>query len=106
MGAVTAKKSVRSYLSSLTIGGKSTIAFNSGVYYLTMKYEQEASALPVEAAIVIGEIAFDNTGSVLAPGAKWSKLLSGEKQKEGKAVWRFENVLAFTTLPTYPKDIR
>lgn len=151
--AVTAKKSVRSYLPSLTIGGKSSIAFNSGVYYLTMKYEQEASALPVEAAIVIGEIAFDNTGSVLAPGAKWTKLLSGEKQKEGrtppsktkwygakvsepwkngdilrfkidtntktvvytltatgqseaKAGWRFENVLAFTNVPTYPKDIR
>jgi len=151
--AVTAKKSVRPYLPTLTIGGKSTIALNSGVYYLTMKYEQEAPVESVEAAIVIGEIAFDNSGSVLAPGAKWTKLLKGEKQKEGRtppsrtkwyaakvskpwkngdvlrfkvdtntktvvytltatgadeaeAGWRFENVLAFTNVPTYKNDLR
>jgi len=150
--APTAKKSVRSYLPTLTIGGKKTIKLDTGVYYLTVKYEQATNAA-VEAAIVIGEIAFDNTGYVLAPGAKWTKILKGEKQKEGrtppskskwytakisehwrngdilrfkidtntktivytqtaagddeeaKAGWRFENILAFTSVPTYPRDL-
>jgi len=149
-----AKKSVRSFLPKLAIGGKTTIALKSGVYYLTVKYEEEEqSSLSVEAAIVIGEISFDNTGHILASGAKWSKLLNGEKQKEGrvppvkpkwyssvisgawkngdvlrfkidtntntvvytltasgdkesKAGWRFEKVLAFTNNPTHPKDLR
>merc|ERR1712176_283729 len=145
--ALKAKKSVRSFLPSLTIDGKKTIPLNSGVYYLTVKYEQ-ATAAAVEAAIVIGEIAFENTGTVIAPGAKWTKILKGEKQKgkknkwyaakisepwkngdilrfkidtntltvvytvtaaggkeEAKAGWRFENILAFTNVPTYPKDL-
>eukprot|EP00535_Pseudo-nitzschia_heimii_P010340 CAMPEP_0197191918 /NCGR_PEP_ID=MMETSP1423-20130617/24245_1 /TAXON_ID=476441 /ORGANISM="Pseudo-nitzschia heimii, Strain UNC1101" /LENGTH=510 /DNA_ID=CAMNT_0042644703 /DNA_START=133 /DNA_END=1665 /DNA_ORIENTATION=- len=149
--STTAKKSVRSLLPKLAIGGKTTIALESGVYYLTVKYEEEESERKVEAAIIIGEISFDNTGSVIAPGAKLLKLLDGEKQKEtassknkwytarvsegwkngdflrfkidtntntvvytltaygakeAKAGWRFENVLAFTSLPIYKRDIR
>jgi len=151
--STSAKKSVRSLLPKLAIGGKTTIALESGVYYLTVNYEEEKSAGAVEAAIIIGEISFDNTGSVIAPGAKLLKLLNGEKQKknqtassknkwytarvsegwkngdclrfkidtntntvvytlwaygatEAKAGWRFENVLAFTSLPIYKKDIQ
>lgn len=147
--SASAKKSVRSLLPQLAINGESVIALDSGMYYLTVKYEAEQSASPVEAAVVIGEIAFDNTGSVLAPGAKWKNLLNGGKQnrgnkpkwycsklsepwttgdvlrfkidtntntvvytltaigdKEAKAGWRFENVLTFTNVPTYPKELR
>lgn len=147
--SASSKKSVRSLLPQLAINGESTIALNSGVYYLTVKYEAEQGASRVEAAVVIGEISFDNSGSVLAPGAKWKNLLGGKKQrrgakpkwycseisepwktgdvlrfkidtntntvvytltasgeKEAKAGWRFENVLAFTNIPTYPKELR
>merc|ERR1711935_84944 len=63
---------------------------NSGMYYLTIRYvcdkelysSSDTKSTTNEAAIVIGEIAFDHTGSVLAPGAKWAKLLKGQKQKE------------------------
>ena len=82
--STSAKKSVRSFLPMLSIGGKTAIKLNSGVYYLTIKYEEEQPSAPVEAAVIIGEIAFDNTGSVLAPGAKWKSLLGGETQKEGR----------------------
>lgn len=150
--SVQSKKSVRSCLPRLAIGGKTKIELNTGKYYLTIQY-QNPSETPVEAAIVIGEIAFDNRGYVLAPGAKWKKILKGETQTEprmasskpkwyaspvsegwkngdilrfkidtdtntvvytlsspgadeAKAGWKFENVLTFTSLPTYPNDLR
>jgi len=42
----------------------------------------EEQGKEVEAAIIIGEIAFDNRGFVLAPGADWNKLFGGQKQME------------------------
>ena len=97
------KACVRSYLPQLSIGGKTQIKLKSGIYYLTMKYEKpqaaEAAAADnskaIEAAIIIGEIAFDCRGYVLAPGADWTKLFAGERQleppyaagKAGKLKW-------------------
>jgi len=147
-----AKGSVRAYLPLLTIGGKTEIKLDSGVYYLTMKFENQ-SKTPIEAAIVIGEIAFDNTGCILASGAKWKKnpqrrtqkeprvssskpkwysspisetwkngdilrfkintdtntlvyTLSSPGADEAKVGWKFENIFSFTSLPTYPNDLR
>jgi len=79
------KSSVRSYLPKLAIGGKTQIKLNSGTYYLTVKYDNSCGVTDskeVEAAIIIGEIAFDNRGFVLAPGADWNKLFGGQKQME------------------------
>jgi len=151
--ATKGKGSVRSYIPMLSIDGKTKIDLRTGIYYLTVKYEATKSSEPVEAGIIIGELSFDNNGSVLAPGAKLKQLLTGEKQKEPrvannkqkwyssvvsepwqngdivrfkidtntnsitytlssgaskkiKAGWRFENVLSFTSVPTYRKDIR
>merc|ERR1719464_793370 len=85
------KTCVRSYLPKLCIGGESEIKMNSGVYYLTVKYEAGGAILEdpltdVDAAIIVGEIAFDRTGNVLASGADWRKLFKGESQKEHEDV--------------------
>jgi len=151
--ATKGKGSVRTYLPMLSIDGKTKIDLRTGIYYLTVKYETTKSSEPVEAGIIIGELSFDNNGSVLAPGAKLKQLLTGERQKESrvakgkqkwystvvsepwrngdivrfkidtntnsitytlssgaskkiKAGWRFENVLSFTSVPTYRNNIR
>jgi len=84
---------IRSYLPKLAIGGETKIQLNSGVYYLTMKYENgylNKRATPtnnghsmkkIEAAIIIGEIAFDSKGFVVAPGADMDKLFKGSKRQ-------------------------
>jgi len=76
------KKSIRTYLPKLAIGGETQIKLNTGVYYLTVKYSNDQIAEDNEAAIIIGEIAFDNRGFVLAAGADWNKLFGGQKQLE------------------------
>jgi len=76
------KKSMRTYLPKLAIGGETQIKLNTGVYYLTVKYSNDQIAEDNEAAIIIGEIAFDNRGFVLAAGADWNKLFGGQKQLE------------------------
>jgi len=95
------KKSIRTYLPKLAIGGESQIKLNSGIYYLTIKYENDQIAEDNEAAIIIGEIAFDNRGFVLAAGADWNKLFGGQKQLEapsatgkagGKLKWHSSKV--------------
>jgi hypothetical protein len=68
------KTSIRTYLPKLAIGGETQIKLKSGIYYLTIKYEsnyaaKEDDSKEVEAALIIGEIAFDCRGFVLAPGA-------------------------------------
>merc|ERR1712238_587764 len=52
------KKSMRTYLPKLAIGGQTQIKLNTGVYYLTVKYSNDQIAEDNEAAIIIGEIAF------------------------------------------------
>jgi len=100
------KSSVRSYLPKVCINGESQVKLNTGTYYLTVKYENnfitdsEDAAKEIEAAIIIGEIAFDNRGFVLAPGADWNKLFGGQKQMEapttsgkaGKLKWHSSKV--------------
>lgn len=99
------KTNVRSYLPKLTIDGKSNIPLNTGTYYLSVVYENSSAdsdddSKEVEAAIIIGEIAFDCRGFVLAPGADWNKLFGGQKQleaptasgKEGKLKWHSSKV--------------
>merc|ERR1712238_293859 len=54
------KKSMRTLLPKLAIGGQTQIKLNTGVYYLTVKYSNDQIAEDNEAAIIIGEIAFDN----------------------------------------------
>jgi len=76
------KKSIRTLLPKLAIGGETQIKLNTGVYYLTVKYSNDQIAEDNEAAIIIGEIAFDNRGFVLAAGADWNKLFGGQKQLE------------------------
>jgi hypothetical protein len=75
------KRSIRTYLPKLQIGKETKIKLNSGIYYLKIKYENKYvnnqatakknghSMKKCEAAIIIGEIAFDSNGFVLAGGA-------------------------------------
>jgi len=95
------KKSMRTLLPKLAIGGQTQIKLNTGVYYLTVKYSNDQIAEDNEAAIIIGEIAFDNRGFVLAAGADWNKLFGGQKQLEapsssgkagGKLKWHSSKV--------------
>jgi len=95
------KKSIRTYLPKLAIGGETQIKLNTGIYYLTIKYSNDQIAEDNEAAIIIGEIAFDNRGFVLAAGADWNKLFGGQKQLEapsaagkasGKMKWHSSKV--------------
>jgi len=95
------KKSIRTLLPKLAIGGETQIKLNTGVYYLTVKYSNDQIAEDNEAAIIIGEIAFDNRGFVLAAGADWNKLFGGQKQLEapsssgkagGKLKWHSSKV--------------
>lgn len=103
------KSSVRSYLPRLSIGGKTQIKLKSGIYYLTMTYENPSAknnnvnvddSKEIEAAIIIGEIAFDCRGHVLAPGADWAKIFAGETQLQpspagkagGKLKWHSSKI--------------
>jgi len=77
------KKSIRTYLPKLAIGGETQIKLNTGIYYLTIKYSNDQIAEDNEAAIIIGEISFDNRGHVLACGADFDKLLKGKNSGAG-----------------------
>jgi len=83
------KETVRSYLPKLSIDGKTKIKLDSGVYFLTVKYENphpgSDNSKAVEAAIIIGEISFDCHGTVMAPGADWKKLMNGKPLVESTA---------------------
>jgi len=68
----------RSYLPTLSIGGETEIKLYSGIYYFTIHYENnQIGEGHNEAAIIIGEMAFDSRGYVTAAGADWNKLLFG-----------------------------
>jgi len=71
------KPSVRSLLPQIEINGKKEIKLNTGIYYLTVQYNNEEDMWGVECGVIIGEIAFDNRGHVLAQGSDWDKLLKG-----------------------------
>jgi len=88
------KTNVRSYLPMVAIGGKTKIKLKSGVYFLKMMYQNRYvntaasktnnghSMKKIDAAIVVGEIAFDCHGYVLAPGINWNMIFSGKRQKK------------------------
>jgi len=69
----------RSYLPTLSIGGETEIKLYSGIYYFTIHYENnQIGEGHNEAAIIIGEMAFDSRGYVTAAGADWNKLFGGD----------------------------
>eukprot|EP00536_Pseudo-nitzschia_multiseries_P006287 jgi/Psemu1/286369/fgenesh1_pg.131_\ len=79
------KQTVRSFLPKLSINGETKIMMNSGIYYLTVKYENPQpvsdASKSVEAAIIIGEISFDCQGTVMSAGANWKKMMMGKPRQ-------------------------
>lgn len=79
--------SVRSLLPRIQLGGKEGIKLNTGIYYLTVQYNNEQDMWGVESAIIIGEISFDNRGNVLAYGADFDKILKGKYAGDEPDKW-------------------
>jgi len=79
---------VRSYLPRLAIGTDTEIKLNSGIYYFSIQYENKnqmgREIHHHEAAIIVGEMAFDNRGIVTAAGADWDTLFTAVGGGGGK----------------------
>lgn len=77
-----AATTIRAYLPKIALNGRTKLELQSGVYYLKLQYVNTAGTSQmqlhhsgIEAAIIIGEIAFDCRGYAVAPGIDWNKLL-------------------------------
>merc|ERR1711865_909350 len=78
-----AATTIRAYLPKIALAGRTNkLELQSGVYYLKLQYVNTAGTSQlhlhhsgIEAALIIGEIAFDCRGYAVAPGIDWNKLL-------------------------------
>lgn len=81
---------VRLLIPQIRFNGKENIMHKSGIYSLTIKYNNSNNVTSCtakagskqEAGIIIGEISFDSNGYVTAEGADWDRLLNGQRQTQ------------------------
>jgi hypothetical protein len=74
----------RQLLPQLQFNDQATLKLKSGIYALTVKYHmpRKRADSSREAAVIIGEIEFINTGYAVAEGADWDRLLTNQKQTQ------------------------
>ena len=93
----------RLLLSQLTFNGKAEIQHKSGIYKLNIKYsvvDGGGNDDSSEAGIIVGEVEFNNRGYVVAEGADWDRLLTGQRQNQlpyslgarGTLVWTHQKI--------------
>jgi len=80
----------RLLIPQIRFNDKENIMHKSGIYSLTIKYNNSKNSTGClakegsrqEAGIIIGEISFDSDGYATAEGADWDRLLNGQRQTQ------------------------
>jgi len=72
------KNSIRDLLPQIEIDGVKGIKRNTGIYYLTVQYNNQEDMWGVEAGVIIGEIGFGNRGQALAKNCPLDQIERGE----------------------------